>query len=182
MPKGPRAGEEPRSHPKSHLPELSPPAGAMPAGAGPAPPPPQLRQRGEGTDATPARAGDALPVPKDIHEAVPTICSLAALPARAPSRHWSAGTGVTPCSTHRPPGTALTPPKTPWEEEEEGFAPLARSFQLLTALLRAGLTGAPPAALIPSPLGAPGAGQAATSLPCSAPTLCRSLNAFLGQG
>lgn len=70
----------------------------MPAGAGPAPPPPQLRQRGEGTDAIPARARDALPVPKDIHAAVPTICSLAALPARAPvPRHrLSAGTGVTP--------------------------------------------------------------------------------------
>lgn len=184
MPKGPRAGEEPRGHPKFRVTELSPGAGAMPAGAGPAPPPPQLRQRGEGTDAIPARAGDALPVPKDIHAAVPTICSLAALPARAPAPRYrlSAGTGVTPCSKHRPPGTALTPLKTPWEEGEEGFAPIARSFQLPTALLQVGLTWAPPAALIPSLLGAPGEGQAATSLPSPAPTHCRSLNAFLGQG
>lgn len=112
----PWGGEEPRS--PSDLSEqalLSPRARATPAGADPTLPPTQLRQSGrqKGTGAiAPPGPGPLLFVPKDIHAAVATICSLA---ERKPA--WA------PAQLHRPErtqaGESPTVPGTPQSRSSE---------------------------------------------------------------
>lgn len=186
----PWGGEEPRG--PSGLSEqalLSPRARATPAGADPTLPPTQLRQSGrrKGTGAiSPPGPGPLLFVPKDIHAAVTTICSLAEhKPARAPVQ------------LHRPErtqaGGSPTAPGTPQSRSSEACpAPHSHPFGR-PCFGRRGVTRSPQFLPVPSsaarrsPLGAvPGGvaeeGQAAASLGSRAPSSRRSLNAFLGQG